>query len=604
MVSSRCQHLLLRVLKVTILAFAGLTITTVLFDRHASAQKRPVYSDFSHSTHVVNQKLACNSCHKVPTSNWREVRKGDDAFPDVTEFPQHASCLDCHRQQFFARERPAPKVCSNCHLKGTPADTSRSPFPSLGEKFLATPRAANFSSEFRVLFPHDKHSDADCTDCHQTYQAQDKSDDEYVTKPPAKLGDGYWLKKGTFKTRPITHAICFTCHNQESDLAPLPANCESCHKLPANESVPRDSADASIATMGVTDWWARTAWRNRSSAATFRHEMHPDIKCTQCHNLNSLNTTRDSTRKVAVKACGGAEGCHVTQTLDDGGILNYEIDQRKQNAKFVCTKCHLDFGSKPVPASHLEAIPKASARVNFAHASPQTSTDFSQFKHDNRNHSRLPCLLCHRRENNSAQPVLPGKAAHAPCTGCHQQQFADSGSAICRICHTDTQTGALKPFPPLRSFNVRFDHSAHDDASCATCHKRNRNGVAFSIPARQNAHVTCFGCHTPSAKSGERDISSCSTCHQLGQLVRASQQAPAFRVGFTHANHDQSEKLTCNACHQVRAGWTRVSAPLPLNHHAPRGAMSCASCHNGKRAFGGDDFSTCKRCHQGTQWRF
>jgi hypothetical protein len=28
------------------------------------------------------------------------------------------------------------------------------------------------------------------------------------------------------------------------------------------------------------------------------------------------------------------------------------------------------------------------------------------------------------------------------------------------------------------------------------------------------------------------------------------------------------------------------------------------SCHDGKRAFGGDDFSACKRCHTGTAWRF
>jgi hypothetical protein len=28
------------------------------------------------------------------------------------------------------------------------------------------------------------------------------------------------------------------------------------------------------------------------------------------------------------------------------------------------------------------------------------------------------------------------------------------------------------------------------------------------------------------------------------------------------------------------------------------------SCHNGKRAFGGDDFSVCKRCHNRDTWHF
>ena len=226
-----------------------------------------------------------------------------------------------------------------------------------------------------------------------------------------------------------------------------------------------------------------------------------------------------------------------------------------------------------------------------------------QFKHDTRDHARLPCLLCHRRENNSPQPTLPGKAAHAPCTGCHAQQFANPASDMCAICHTDAQSGKVKAFPPLRSFDVKFDHAKHAaaGAACATCHRRNRSGVGLSIPARMNAHVTCFRCHTPSAMANGRNISSCGTCHQLGRFVRTSEQARSYRVGFSHASHDASEKLACANCHNVGR---RVSSPLPLNHHAPARASSCASCHNGRRAFGGDDFSVCKRCHKGATWHF
>jgi c(7)-type cytochrome triheme protein len=216
-------------------------------------------------------------------------------------------------------------------------------------------------------------------------------------------------------------------------------------------------------------------------------------------------------------------------------------------------------------------------------------------------------LLCHRRENNSPQPALPGKAAHAPCTGCHAQQFSNTASAICTICHTDVQSGKVKAFPPLRSFDVRFDHAKHTTAGCVTCHRQSRGGVALSIPAKLNAHVTCFGCHTPNAQANGKNISSCSTCHQLGRLVRTSEQASAYRVGFSHARHDASEKLACAACHHVRAGLPvgrQVSAPSPLNHHALASTFSCATCHNGERAFGGDDFSACERCHKGSAWHF
>lgn len=232
------------------------------------------------------------------------------------------------------------------------------------------------------------------------------------------------------------------------------------------------------------------------------------------------------------------------------------------------------------------------------------STDYSQFKHDNPQHARLPCLLCHRRENNSAQPTLPGQSNHAPCTGCHARQFSDSTSPICTICHTNVQAGTVKPFPGLKSFNVKFDHARHSSVgtTCATCHRPNRKGVAFSIPGGLNAHTVCFACHTQDA---DRRLSSCSTCHELGRHVPTNERAAAFRLGFSHRNHGAGQNLMCSACHRVVSGsQIGVTSPMALNHHAPSRALSCMTCHNGKRAFGGDDFSVCTRCHTGSSWRF
>ena len=233
--------------------------------------------------------------------------------------------------------------------------------------------------------------------------------------------------------------------------------------------------------------------------------------------------------------------------------------------------------------------------------------DYGKFQHSSRNHSRLPCLLCHRRDSNSPVPKRPGGSGHLPCAGCHAQQFSNSDSPICTICHTDVKSGALKPFPRLKSFRMKFDHSLHvkmGSVSCATCHRPASGGVALSIPTGFNAHTTCYRCHTPRAQSGGRDISSCGTCHQLGGYSRTPTSAPAFRVGFNHSKH---EKVTCNECHQVRAGMPQrrqVTAPEPLNHHATGRAQSCMTCHEGKRAFGGDDFTVCKRCHTGATWHF
>ena len=247
---------------------------------------------------------------------------------------------------------------------------------------------------------------------------------------------------------------------------------------------------------------------------------------------------------------------------------------------------------------------------SFSFAAGQTAgVDYSKFKHENQQHARLPCLLCHRRESNAARPTLPGKSGHAPCAGCHAAQFNSSSGPMCNICHSNVQSGTIKSFPNLRSFNVKFDHARHvaAGASCSTCHRPNRAGVAFSIPAGVNAHSVCFGCHTPEAKSNGRSIGSCSTCHALGRFVRTPERAAAFRVGFSHAKHDNSGKLRCADCHRVRAGLPpgrQVTSPLALNHHAPERATSCRTCHDGKRAFGGDDFSVCTRCHTGSRWHF
>lgn len=240
---------------------------------------------------------------------------------------------------------------------------------------------------------------------------------------------------------------------------------------------------------------------------------------------------------------------------------------------------------------------------------PAPSTDYSKFSHTNGHHARVACLLCHRRPTNAARPSLPG---HSPCAGCHAQQFADPASPICTICHTDAKTGAVKAFPGLRSFNVTFDHSRHMRGAarardgCATCHKPERNGVSLSIPSGVQAHSVCYQCHTNRATAGGRDISSCGVCHRIGRYARTPEFTVAYKRSFDHGKH-ASSGLACNECHDVRAGAARsrqVTSPFPAQHHAPQGMRSCATCHDNKRAFGGDDFSDCTRCHTGDTWHF
>lgn len=267
----------------------------------------------------------------------------------------------------------------------------------------------------------------------------------------------------------------------------------------------------------------------------------------------------------------------------------------------VFTTGSLLFGYAWAERFHREFLP--SELIDSAAVEPQTQEkDYSRFTHTNPYHSRMPCLLCHRRDNNSARIGFPGKAGHLPCAGCHALQFSDSSSPICTICHTNVQTGVMKRFPGLQTFGRKFDHAKHSRVNCSICHKPAQRGIAFSIPSGSTAHSTCFQCHSSSAAFS---MSSCSVCHQLGRLVRTSAVAKAFRVNFSHARHI-SKGMNCAACHTVRARAStgrQVSAPLASMHFAPAGA-SCAACHNGTRAFGPNDFANCRRCHVDNTFRF
>ncbi|MEQ1763875.1 MAG: cytochrome c3 family protein [Pyrinomonadaceae bacterium] len=325
--------------------------------------------------------MSCDQCHKFPSNNWKNVRLEKDAFPDVTEYPKHESCLNCHKQQFFKGAKPA--ICSICHTAPSPRNSIRHAFPNPREVFDTTPKGRTATSDFAVSFPHDKHieivsrvgrggeftnaswtrgpgrrrAEESCSVCHQTYKLQDKSDDEYVTKPPATIGDGFWLKKGTFKSSPIGHTTCFTCHSADSGLLPAPENCAACHTLKVPDP-PSDLDPKFPATMGIDDKIMLTSWRQRGSSGKFRHEWfsHAELSCSTCHNVATINTADPGTSKVSITSCAA---CHVTATADDGGALNFEIDARKASSSFQCVKCHIAFGRSAIPESHLKAVAEA-----------------------------------------------------------------------------------------------------------------------------------------------------------------------------------------------------------------------------------------------------
>ena len=243
--------------------------------------------------------------------------------------------------------------------------------------------------------------------------------------------------------------------------------------------------------------------------------------------------------------------------------------------------------------------------------------DYATFKHTSQKHASLGCNACHQRAgDNSIKPAFPG---HPACFGCHVNQLVNPVAPMCAICHTDLSGSRppLKDFPTKfkESFNVKFDHSQHMTGAarpkngCNACHDRQLNrGAALAIPTSLSAHTQCYSCHTPSSKSAAgRELASCGVCHDEKKFARTSTNALAFRESFSHAKHGPRQRLDCLACHTLSAGLPQgrqVSSPRASEHFPAGAGQSCASCHNGKRSFGGDlAFNDCRRCHTGSTFR-
>ena len=168
------------------------------------------------------------------------------------------------------------------------------------------------------------------------------------------------------------------------------------------------------------------------------------------------------------------------------------------------------------------------------------------------------------------------------------------------------QIGSGQTFPRLKSFKVKFEHSRHLNMSGISCGRViDLLVAAWHYQYLRDSTLIRLVIATHRARNpGDATFLRAALAISWVDILGRPSFSRAFRVNFSHAKH---QKETCNECHQVRAGMPQrrqVTAPAPLHHHASGSGLSCMTCHNGKRAFGGDDFTVCKRCHTGTRWRF
>lgn len=362
--------------KLTIFIIVGLIVSAFCpLDNFAQRRRGKTYNNFAHNI-AAHRQQSCNSCHKSPNalSNAETLSGEKYKFPDINDYPEHASCLDCHRQQFFKGARPA--ICSICHTKVSPREKARFAFPK-----------ANQAREFSINFRHDVHQDIiaerrtpatredgtiaahfvnatfivadddkktdynNCTICHapakaKTYNAASRQPQltalEIGLVAPAHT-DKINAPVGYFKTAPSGHDSCFSCHYSEQK--PTRTDCAGCHIPNSRPSIESDI----IERLSV-----KFNHEQKTETGTNPH----DKECSSCHlRITQSSSLRSLDPDVPIFTCATkGNGCHSDEIKGEVDLRGEDLLAKQANAQHKiqsCSYCHNSYvGSFQVPESH------------------------------------------------------------------------------------------------------------------------------------------------------------------------------------------------------------------------------------------------------------
>lgn len=369
-----------------------------------AARARTDYSNFSHATkgHFEN----CSSCHSIPSFE----------KPDVTQYPDHPACIDCHRREFFRGARPV--ICSNCHTVTSPRSKAVFEFPKRNEP-----------TQFADIFPHANHIkfsmlsqfkknmeskgnlQVTCNYCH-------KETLDPLPKDAAKDS----VRRATFMNTPTTHSSCFGCHWQKGvenrEQPPLANECRGCHNNVAKSIFQTTALKTALAKTGATATTPpqtagpagvprltpammerrglspahetllalrlsprfvhvlnnREAENDPHRTKTNDEKKRVTITCLSCHTAARKATTLEAMRtkanQVQLMPSCSTSACHtsIASGIDRNRSVFGELLQRSKDPKFDCVYCHAPPVSliPEIPCSHYTAVLTSAQKENEA----------------------------------------------------------------------------------------------------------------------------------------------------------------------------------------------------------------------------------------------
>lgn len=220
----------------------------------------------------------------------------------------------------------------------------------------------------------------------------------------------------------------------------------------------------------------------------------------------------------------------------------------------------------------------------------------------------IACARCHTEKAGR----LVGRPGHAACFGaCHgpapkaaKQPLDTDRLRMCTNCHAEAALVPPYPgklavaYPPYRidrDFSLVLGHAEHREVACTQCH----DPVVHRAPA---PHARCAVCHDGTTQQ-RFAMASCENCHppavgrpQPPELATVQNTVTALFSHATHATRGGAGK-DCMTCHaKIRdASAAQIELPRPT-------VIECASCHDGKHAFGVT--TACTKCHAAPTGKF
>jgi len=177
------------------------------------------------------------------------------------------------------------------------------------------------------------------------------------------------------------------------------------------------------------------------------------------------------------------------------------------------------------------------------------------------------CLRCHREVVTAYGELAHGKAA----------AFLKDQTVTCETCHGDG-TAHVESAEPKDIQSPPKMPAAQVNATCLTCHTKDRQHQQWRGSAHDRKDISCTSCHSEHhPKSTQKMLTQrteqdlCISCHTDRRKAIYQRSTHLFRT----VNKD--EKLQCSACHNPHGGEGRAMLQKASTNKL------CYSCHADKR---------------------